>query len=118
MTIIGGDKNAYDVRVESFQVVPSLTTDAFGEQTVPNGEVWQVIKFQGSAAYVADTTAALYWDHGGAAEQLLASTHGDQAFELEATVTGDGTKKLSVVLDNQSPNAQAMGGVFTSRRVG
>lgn len=99
---------------EHFAEVATLTTDT-DEWVVPTGEVWRIRSFQGSAAYVEDTSAQLVWDYG-VTDVLIRSTHGDAAFGLDFEITGDGAKILAIVLDNQSANSQALGGSYEAKK--
>lgn len=90
--------------------------ESVDDTVIPNSETWEVTKFIGSAAYVDDTTASLYWDHTGAGETLLATTHGDAAIPLFTQLTGDGTKKLTIVLTNDTAAARKLGGRWEARK--
>lgn len=92
------------------------------ESFVPgNGEIWEVTYFQGSGAYLDDTTVSLQWDFYETAgeAQIIAATHGDaEHHSLGAQITGDGTKSLCVVLTNDTDSAHVLGGRFEARRIG
>ena len=88
-------------------VVSPLTSESF-DQIIPSGETWCIRSFIGSAAYLDDTTAALVWDPAGAYE-ILASTHGDAAADLERNLTGDGVKTLSIILTNDTNTPHLLG---------
>jgi len=89
------------------------TVAAFGcvvkDQVPANGKTWEIARFVGSAAYLSTTAVMLVWDHGGAGEEIVASTHGDANIELFRQVVGDGVKKLALVLENDAPSAQVLG---------
>lgn len=64
----------------------------------PNGEVINIYSFKADGQYT-DGMASLVWDRGGQNEEIIwASTGAPLPFEYEAT--GDGVKKLSLVLTN------------------
>ena len=105
-----GDRND-----EAFESVAAYSTTT-RDQVIPNGETWQVSEFQGSAAYSPDASAKVIWDRTGTPD-VLASTHGDATFILMRNCAGDGTKKLSIVLDNQTANEQLLGGKYIATRV-
>lgn len=87
------------------------------DQVPANGKTWEIIRFVGSAAYVATTSVKLVWDYGGAGEEIIASTHGDANVEMVRQVVGDGTKKLALVLENDSDSAQSLGGRYETREL-
>lgn len=100
-----------------FQEVDALTEVA-EEWTVPTTEVWEVDSFQGAGAYLDDTTAALVWDYGGAAPVLIAATHGDTvARAIGFQVTGNGTKKLALVLTNDTNSGHVLGGRYEAKLI-
>ena len=85
------------------------------DTVVPSGETWTVLEFVGSAAYVATTTVRLVWDPDGT-PIVLATTHGDTRIVLEEEITGDGSKKLSIVLLNDTGSSQDLGGQWGAQR--
>ena len=101
--------------VSHYKSVATLTTDA-NEWVVPSGEVWFVEHFEGNAAFVEDTEVCLVWDYGGT-EEIIRATHGDAVWTPGYAFTGNGTKKLAIVLDNQSANSQSMGGSYVCKQV-
>lgn len=78
------------------------------EFTIPNGEVWQVQHFTGDANPNRDTYVGIVWDFGGTNE-IVTLAYGSVTRELFFEFTGDGVKKLAVVLQNNSPNTEALG---------
>jgi hypothetical protein len=88
----------------------SANTEILIDTVIPNGETWRVARFIGSGAYLDDTVVSLWWNKGGAAEVLLAAAHGDATVPLVSELTGDGAKKLSLVLTNDTGSAHVMGG--------
>lgn len=87
------------------------------DQVPANGKTWEIVRFVGSAAYLATTAVKLVWDLGGTAEEVIASTHGDANLELVRQVVGDGAKKLAVVLENDAPSAQILGARYEAREL-
>lgn len=85
------------------------------ETVIPNGETWVIRLFVGASARLDDTTSKLVWDYGGT-EEILAATHGDGSFVLGAELTGDGAKKLAIVLVNDTNAARVMGGQWEGER--
>jgi hypothetical protein len=104
-------------RSDSFyETVPALG-DTVKDQVPPAGKTWEIVRFVGSAAYLAETSVKLVWDQGGAGEEVLASTHGDSNVEFVRQVVGDGIKKLALVLENTSQSGQALGARYTAREL-
>jgi len=66
---------------------------------VPSGVVCNVYKFRGNAVYSKNSIVKAVWDYNGN-EELIAVTKGDVELDLAFEVTGDGVKKLAVVLEN------------------
>ncbi len=87
------------------------------DQVPANGKTWEIVRFVGSAAYLATTAVKLVWDFGGAGEEVIAATHGDANLELVRQVVGDGAKKLSLVLENDAPSAQILGARYEAREL-
>jgi hypothetical protein len=79
-----------------------------------NGEVVEVSSFAGSASYIGKTVVKLVWDPDGTPE-VLAATHGDAQYRLIKKVTGNGTKKLSIICVNDSNSIHTLGGQWTGR---
>ena len=104
-------------RGDSFYETVAAVTQAVKDQIPPNGKTWEVVRFVGSAAYLAETSVRLVWDYGGVGEEVLASTHGDSNVELVRQVVGDGTKKLAIVLENTSLSGQAIGARYEAREL-
>lgn len=99
-----------------YENVPALG-QVVTDQVPAAGKTWEVVRFVGSAAYLAETSVKLVWDFGGAGEEVLASTHGDANIELVRQVVGDGTKKLALVLVNASLSGQALGARYEAREL-
>lgn len=95
----------------------SAYTQSAKETVIPDGETWQIQLFIGSAAYLAETVAKLVWDFGSANAEVISSTHGDAAIPVVKTLVGNGSKKLAIVLCNESGNAQTLGGAFEGKKI-
>jgi hypothetical protein len=67
---------------------------------IPNGETW-VVRGADSATPYQGCNAAVVWDRGGTPE-LLYLGYGTVSMPIERELTGDGTKKLSIRLKNNS----------------
>jgi len=100
-----------------YQEVGALE-EATEEWTPGSGEVWEVAHFQGSGAYLDDTTAAVVWDYGEAGAVIVAATHGDaEVHAVGYRITGDGSKVLAIVLTNDTDSAHVMGGRYEAKRI-
>lgn len=97
----------YFAEVASFDSEQDDYTPANGEQVVIN-------LFTGSASYIGKTVAKLVWDSAGTPE-VLAATHGDGSYKLNKTITGDGSKKLSIILENDATVAHTLGAQWIGR---
>lgn len=91
----------------------SLETD---EWIIPNNEVWEISNFNGFAAGSVDTCVKVIWDYSGT-QVVLFATHSDGRHTVIETVTGNGTKKLAIVLDNDSSQGETLGCVYEKKRV-
>ncbi len=93
----------------------AATDEAISDTVIPDGETWEITRFAGSAAYLDDTIVCLVWDRGGGGEEIITCTHGDQnlAYNEESVQrTGDGVKKLAIVLTNDTGVARIMSGCW------
>lgn len=87
-----------------YKKVAALTTDTAGGFTVPNGETHAVHRFTGVGAEPSAFTY-IVWDRGGGGEKVFISTKGEVDVYFDASnsqfqVTGDGVKKLEIVIEN------------------
>ena len=104
-----------DYSQTKYAAVDASTTDDAGGVVITNGQTIAIFKVRGNGS---DPNAyfILAWDWGGAAEKILASTRGDIDLTLDPSntnnqVTGNGTKKLSIILVNDSVvTSQIIGG--------
>ena len=96
--------------ISKFASVPALSSVVY-DFVVPDGETWDVARFEGSGAYLSDAEAMLVWDPSGANE-IVAATHGDADLALDFRVVGGGGKVLRIVLDNATTLAHTLGVVY------
>lgn len=90
------------------KTVEALTEDA--KTTIPgDGKLWDISSFTGNAGFSADTTVKLVWDYDGT-PQILCITHGSIIQKSVGEITGDGVKKLAIVLVNDSNTPIDLGG--------
>jgi hypothetical protein len=89
-----------------YKSVAALTTDTTGGITIPNGEVIALHRLR-AAGVDPDVYVLLAWDWGGGSEKIFASTRGDidtlfDTSQAANQVTGDGSKKIKIVIVNDS----------------
>jgi hypothetical protein len=103
---------------DSLYVEVATMSSESSDQVVPNNETWEINHFCGNAAYLDDAYSALVWDYGGAGEEILIATHGDiDTGGLSFQVTGDGSKKLSIVLVNDTAAGRVLGAHWEGRKL-
>jgi hypothetical protein len=91
--------------------------DSSYDDYVPdNGEELEIRSFTGAAAYLDDTTVKLVWDRDGTPE-IIVATHGDVHILMAHKLTGDGSKKLSLVLENDTSSAHVIGGSWEAKHL-
>jgi hypothetical protein len=83
------------------QEVAASTEESF-EYTPANGKKFIVDQFFGDGAFSQNVVVKLVWDYGGGAEQVLWTIKGSSQLPPNKTfeLTGNGTKKLALALDN------------------
>jgi len=92
----------------------SASTEDCDTYTVPNGKDVTVIDFHGEAAFSASSAVKIIWDSGGA-DTILWAMKGSgempkKAAEDFPTMTGNGTKKIALCLDNGEGSSIFMSG--------
>lgn len=85
------------------------------DTVIPAGDTWNVLRVIANGAYMDDTLVALWWDKGGSEEELLAAAHGDALIPVGRKLTGNGSRKLSIVLSNDTSSAHVMGGHWDAK---
>lgn len=96
-----------------FALVASYGDDQ--DDYVPaNGEVVELERFHGSASMNGKSLVKLVWDSAGTPE-IIAATHGEAEYHLGKKITGDGSKKLSIILVNDDSNSHVLGGQWVGR---
>lgn len=99
-----------------YKTVVGNTKDTL-ETTIPNGETWRLGQWVGSANPTRDTYVALVWDMGGASEEYLALTHTSEKHDIGKEITGDGSKKISICLVNDTADTETLGAQYTVRTI-
>lgn len=120
-----GLQSIYDAWRESmverrfFRNVAALTV-VRDEYTVPNGKTLVLEKYVlNGAGTTFDATARLIWDRGGSQEELLGISHGDVSVEnLSQSFVGDGTRKMTIELDNDASSQMSLGGYWRGTEYG
>lgn len=97
-----------------FRMVDALTEDTL-ELIIPDGEIWEVESWSGSANPFRDTHTCLIWDFGTANERILALTYTSLKTNIQEQFVGNGVKKLALVLRNDSLSAERLGSEFIYR---
>ena len=91
-----------------FKSVAANTTDT-QDYTVANGDVLRIGVAYGQAGMSPDTAVAVIWDEAGADTMLFCSHASGIDEYVDFTVTGDGTKKLTLKLINNQGTADLLG---------
>lgn len=91
-------------------------SEEVADTVIPNGETWEVRRFQGIAAYLDDTAACLIWDPSGS-NDLLGCTHGDTVLDFAFSCVGDGVKVLRISLQNDTNTARVLGAQWEARKL-
>ena len=100
-----------EIKARKYDVVSSGGGTLTAEYTVPNGKTVRIHTLGGSGGCCTDTKIEIYWD-----TTCIFATHRD--FErcghnkaIEECV-GNGTKKIKLLVTNDSSNDETMGGYF------
>lgn len=95
------------------------STNALQEQAsvevIPSGEEWEIIRWWGSANPSKDTHVSIVWDYDGANEEIICLTHTSEKREVLKTFVGDGSKKIAIVLVNDSLDSEKLAAGFEYR---
>lgn len=84
---------------------------------VPGNGIEILIEEIGSSSgSIPDTKVSIIWDPDGSPDLIL-STHDGITQSSQKKVTGDGTKKLRIQLENNSISTQAMGGYIIGQEI-
>lgn len=97
-----------------YDSVPSLG-EYTSEKTPANGNTWRIYRFVAGGAYVDDAHVCLVWDYGGAGEIILRASHGDADLPVHHDIVGDGTKKLAIVLINDTAAERVLGASWEAK---
>jgi hypothetical protein len=106
-----------DYSEDNYKSVAASTRDVSTGVTIPNNEKIAVARVWLNGAD-PDAYVYLVWDDGGGAEKIIISSKGDIDHEYDLTnsdvqFTGNGTKKMQLIIDNNDTNATPIiGGGF------
>lgn len=92
----------------------SLLTEDADAVVIPNGEKWQIRSWKGAANGNGNTHVCIIWDYEGAGEEIIALTYWSDVSNIERVFEGNGTKKLAIVLRNDSLNTERLGAEFSA----
>ena len=87
----------------------SGNTEDYSAEVIPDGVTWEVVSWNGSANPNRDTHVCLIWDYDSENEEIFALTYMSEKRDVNRQFTGDGTKKLAIVLVNDSGEAEKLG---------
>lgn len=90
----------------------SANTEDADTYVIPNGETWEIERWNGSANAYRETHVAIMWDYDATTPEIISITYNSEKRHIQRQFVGDGSKKLAVVLVNDSPNAERLGGEF------
>jgi hypothetical protein len=95
-----------------FKMVSANTTDT-QDYVIPNGVTTSISVCYGESGSSPDTAICVIWDPAGV-NKLLYTTHGAGHDKLvNETVTGDGTKKVTIELVNNTNSSVTLGAGWT-----
>ena len=94
-----------------FDDVLSLQEKSSSE-VIPNGSTIEVRRFVGAGVYDSNSFASLIWDYGGLNEEIIVFTSGDKEVQLNRKFTGDGIKRIAIVMTNGNISGIARLGAF------
>jgi len=77
------------------------------------GKILEIMEVGGNADQTTETVVYIVWDLGGNEEEIVFSTHGDSNQKLIKRFTGDGIKKMSIVLNNREASVKTIGAWYT-----
>jgi hypothetical protein len=82
------------------------------EYVMPEGDTLALEELGGNAFGSIDSQVRVAWDLGGDQEEVMLVTHGDTVQKTGKVFVGDGVKKLTIELSNNTGVAQSMGGYY------
>jgi hypothetical protein len=77
-----------------------------------SGKIVSVICFCGNAVYTVNSVVKAVWDYDTVNEEIIWSSKGDVQTDLNYEATGDGVKKLAIVLENGEDGPVVMSGMI------
>jgi len=95
-------------RRDYYKAVTGNTED-YSVEVIPNDQAWEIVSWNGSANPNRDTHVCLIWDYDTANAEIFALTYMSEKRDINRQFTGNGTKKLAIVLVNDSGEAEKLG---------
>lgn len=98
-----------------YKSVAKFTEDSH-DVVIPDGETWTLQEWTASISDNRKTFATVVWDYQGGSEEIITVAYSSTSSEqIGMDITGDGIKKLSIVLVNDSSNDEIIGASFCAR---
>ena len=85
------------------------------EQTVDNGETWVIMFMCGNSVYRNDVKCEIRYGTDESYE-ILFVTHGDFSMDTYKELVGDGTKKIKILLQNDSSNSETLHACYRAKK--
>jgi hypothetical protein len=101
---------------DSYYTSVSAGQEVISYQVPADGKEWLIEEFIADAPSSSDGYVALVWDYDGTPEYIMVSYTSVQR-PLIKSITGDGTKKLAIVLHNGGSDTLVMGGSYKVREL-
>jgi hypothetical protein len=104
-------------KCDSYYAEVSAGQEVYSYLTPGNGKEWEIKTFHADAPSSSDGWVALIWDYDGAGEEIITLTYTSTDRVLNRSITGDGTKKLAIVLHNGGSDNLVMGGEYDAKEL-
>lgn len=98
-----------------YKSVAKFTEDSH-DVVIPDGETWTLQEWTASVSDGRKTFASIIWDYQGTSQEIISVAYSSVPTEkIGIDITGDGVKKLSIVLVNDSSSDEIIGASFCAR---
>lgn len=92
-----------------YKIIPA-NSEMKDEYIIPDGKTLYLSEFSGEAAFREETFSCI--DFNG---EILFATHASSIRKVTTEIIGDGVKKLTTALHNDTGTSQVMGGNWIGR---